>query len=61
MTDVVAIIKGMGLDKRKKILAEFTSEKEVTQLCEVLNQLRLGQPTASVIDEARNAEQPASP
>lgn len=55
MNDVVAIIKGMALDKRKKILGEFTSEKEVTQLYEVLNQLRLGEPTASVIDEARNA------
>jgi hypothetical protein len=61
MSDVVAIIKGMALDKRKKILGEFTSEKEVSQLYEVLNQLRLGEPTASVIDEARNAEQSGTP
>lgn len=61
LSDVVAIIKGMALDKRKKILGEFTSEKEVSQLYEVLNQLRLGEPTASVIDEARNAEQSGTP
>lgn len=61
MSDVVAIIQGMALDKRKKILGEFTSEKELTQLYEVLNQLRLGEPTASVIDEARNAEQSDNP
>jgi hypothetical protein len=61
LSDVVAIIKGMALDKRKKILGEFTSEKEVSQLYEVLNQLRLGEPTASVIDEARNAEQAGTP
>ena len=61
LSDVVAIIKGMALDKRKKILGEFTSEKEVSQLYEVLNQLRLGEPTASVIDEARNAEQSGNP
>ena len=61
MADVVAIIKGMGLDKRKKVLGEFTSEKEATQLHDVLNQLRLGEPAASVIDEARNASQPKTP
>lgn len=58
MADVVAIIKGMSLDKRKKILGEFTSEKEVTQLHDVLNQLRLGEPTASIVDQARNAVKP---
>jgi hypothetical protein len=61
MSDVVAIIKGMAMDKRKKILGEFTTEKEMSQLADVLNQLRLGEPAASVIDEARNAAQPDSP
>lgn len=61
MTDVVAIIKGMALDKRKKVLGEFTGEKEATQLHDILNQMRLGEPTASVIDDARTASQPKAP
>jgi hypothetical protein len=60
LIDVVAIIKGMTLEKRKKVLGEFTTEKEAAQLFEVLNQLRLGEPDASVIENARNeAETPA--
>jgi hypothetical protein len=58
MADVVAIIKGMALDKRKKILGEFTSEKEISQVAEVINQLRLGEPEASIVDQARNNSTP---
>lgn len=61
MADVVAIIKGMALDKRKKVLGEFTGEKEAAQLHDILNQMRLGEPTASVIDDARTASQPKTP
>jgi hypothetical protein len=61
MADVVAIIKGMALDKRKKILGEFTTEKEISQVAEVLNQLRLGEPAASVIDQARSGVAGDSP
>lgn len=61
MSDVVVIIKGMALDKRKKVLGEFTTEKEMTQLAEILNQLRLGEPAATLIDQAKNVSQPNSP
>jgi hypothetical protein len=61
MSDVVAIIKGMALDKRKKVLGEFTSEKEVSQFHDILNQMRLGEPTASIIEEARNASPTKTP
>ena len=60
MPEVVEIIKGMALDKRKKILGEFTSEKEITYVADILDQLRKGEPIASVIDKARNS-QPALP
>ena len=61
MQDVVGIIKGMALDKRKKILGEFTSEKEITYVADILDQLRQGEPIASVIDKARNDSQPTPP
>lgn len=53
MEDVVAIVKGMPLDKRKKILGEFTTEEEITQLNEILVKLRQGDPKASLIKNAR--------
>ena len=61
MQDVVGIIKGMALDKRKKILGEFTSEKEITYVADILDQLRQGEPIASVIDKARNDSRPTPP
>lgn len=61
MQDVVEIIKGMALDKRKKILGEFTSEKEITYVADILDQLRRGEPIASVIDKARTDSQPTPP
>lgn len=54
--DVVAIIKGMPLDKRKKVLGEFTAADEVDQLNSILMLLRKGEPKASLIDNARNQE-----
>ncbi len=53
MSDVVAIVKGMPLDKRKKVLGEFTTEEEITQLNEILVVLRQGDPKASLIENAR--------
>ncbi len=61
LQEVVEIIKGMAMDKRKKILGEFTGEKETRYVNEILEQLRRGEPTASVIDKARNDSQPTSP
>ena len=40
MADVVAIIKGMAEDKRKKILAEFTVGNDSAKLGEILKELR---------------------
>lgn len=40
IADVVAIIKGMPEDKRKKILAEFTDQKEIAKLGEIIKELR---------------------
>ena len=58
MTDVVAIVKGMPADKSKKILGEFLETEESEKLYEILRELRKGEPTKSLIDQARN--QPAS-
>ncbi len=58
MTDVVAIVKGMPADKSKKILGEFLETEESEKLHEILRELRKGEPTKSLIDQARN--QPAS-
>ncbi len=44
MADVVAIIKGMPEDKRKKILAEFVGEKIPPSLPQFLKELRLAEP-----------------
>lgn len=52
-TSVVAIIKGMQPDKRKKILGEFVSPEEAEQLHQILTQLRKGDPMANLIDQAR--------
>lgn len=51
--DVVAIVKGMPLDKRKKVLGEFTTAEEIDQLNEILTRLRQGDPKASLIQSAR--------
>jgi hypothetical protein len=58
MTDVVAIVKGMPADKSKKILGEFLETEESEKLHEILRELRKGEPSKSLIDQARN--QPAS-
>jgi hypothetical protein len=52
--DVVAIMKAMPLDKRKKILAEFKTEPEAEMLAELLRLIRLGVPEVELIGDARN-------
>ena len=61
MNDVVAIVKGMALDKRRKILGEFATEKEESQLHDVLDQMRMGEPAASAIEKAREPMPPTTP
>ncbi len=58
LQDVVAIVKGMPPDKSKKILGEFLEPEESEKLYEILRELRKGEPTAGLIEQARN--QPAS-
>lgn len=58
LADVVAIIKGMPADKSKKILQEFIEPEDSEKLYEILRELRKGEPTKSLIDQARN--KPAS-
>jgi hypothetical protein len=54
MNDVVAMIRAMSLDKRKKILGEFKSKTEVEKLHEILQRLRAGEPEVSLIRDAQN-------
>lgn len=54
--DVVAIIKEMQPDKRKKILGEFVDEEEASELHEILMKLRAGEPTSGLISEARKTK-----
>ena len=58
LTDVVAIVKGMPADKSKKILGEFLETEESEKLYEILRELRKGEPTKSLIDQARNQPAP---
>ncbi len=52
--DVVNIIQGIPIDKRKEILAEFTSPDETEKLHEILRRIGDGLPTTSLIDQARS-------
>jgi len=64
MSDVVAIVKAMPMDQRKKILGEFKTPEESEQLAEILRNIRLGHPEKPVIDQAQqmldefNSEKP---
>jgi hypothetical protein len=53
MEDVVRIIKAMPLDKRRKILAQFKTEKEVEQLHDILHVVRLGGSDTELLEETR--------
>ncbi len=54
LDDVVTIFKEMPLDKRKKIMGEFTSEEEIDMLHEILMRTRAGEPASSLIRGARD-------
>ena len=51
--DVVTILKTMPLDKRKKILTEFKTPKEIETLAVILREIRLGMPDAELIRDTR--------
>lgn len=50
---VVAIVKGMPIDKRKKILSEFKNNEEAKWLATILKQIGDGVPETALLDEAR--------
>lgn len=54
MQDIVTIFKAMPLDKRKKILAEFKTDEEIKKLHEILQEIRLGEPDAGLLRDARS-------
>ena len=58
MQDVVAIVKGMPPDKRKKILGEFLEPVESEKLYEIFKGIRKGEEKADVSDKARNQPAP---
>jgi hypothetical protein len=54
MEAVVTIIKGMSLDKRKKLLAEFKAGDEPDRLADILKQILQGVPETAAIEQAQN-------
>lgn len=50
---VVAIVKGMPIDKRKKILAEFKTGEEAKWLATILKQIGDGVPETALLDDAK--------
>ncbi|GIW97193.1 MAG: hypothetical protein KatS3mg111_0526 [Pirellulaceae bacterium] len=55
--DVVALFKGMAIDKRRKIMGEFVGPEESEQLNEILRLMLEGEPTASLLEETQAAVQ----
>jgi flagellar motility protein MotE (MotC chaperone) len=53
--DVVAILKGMPIDKRRKIVGEFVGPEEADQLNEILRLILEGEPTSTLLDQARES------
>jgi hypothetical protein len=53
LEDIVRILKAMPLDKRKKILATFTTPEEVEKLHEILRVVRLGGSDTQLLQETR--------
>lgn len=51
--DVVNIVQAMSTEKRKDILAEFVSKDETDKLAEILRRIGEGEPTTTLINQAR--------
>jgi len=54
MDTVVTIVKGLPLDRRKKLFAEFKTDVEAGKLADILRQIRLGVPEATLIKSTRD-------
>lgn len=57
--DVVSILKGMPIDKRKKVMGEFEGEEERLILAEMFAMFLDGEPAASLIESGRDATDPS--
>jgi hypothetical protein len=59
--DVVAIMKAMPLDKRRKILGEFKLPEEIERLADILREIRQGRPESDLLRDMRSQlqQQPA--
>ncbi|MGI9472240.1 MAG: hypothetical protein ACR2NZ_11935 [Rubripirellula sp.] len=53
--DVVTIVQAMSTDKRKDILAEFTSREEADKLADILRRIGEGMPISSLINQASDS------
>ena len=62
MDDIVTIMKAMPLDKRRKILAAFTTEDEIKTLAKILREIRRGTPDTDLLRDTRSQlqQQPAA-
>ncbi len=58
INDVVAIFKGMSVDKRRKIMGEFVGPEESDQLNEILRLMLEGEPTSTLLDETQASIRP---
>lgn len=54
LVDVVALVRAMAVDKRKKILSEFQEDEEKEVLAQILSQIRQGVPEVELIDDTLN-------
>jgi hypothetical protein len=52
MENVVAMLAAMPINKRSKVVAEFTSADEAAKLSEILKLMGEGAPLAPMIDNA---------
>lgn len=60
MNDVVAILKAMPLDKRRKLLGEFKTPPEIEKLHDVLQEIRRGTPETELLRDTRDQLQRAA-
>ncbi|RMF41947.1 MAG: hypothetical protein D6753_08595, partial [Planctomycetota bacterium] len=58
INDVVAIFKGMPVDKRRKIMGEFVGPEESEQLNEILRLMLEGEPTSTLLEETQASIRP---
>lgn len=58
LRQAVALLAGMPIEKRAKIITEFKTSEESGQLAEMLREIRKGEPEVTLIDEAADRLNP---